>query len=62
MSPRYLAYDVEDCPRCGMDHEDLEFFAFDRPVAPPEMNPIRWVSWATCPVTLDPVLHRAEVT
>ena len=29
---------------------------FTRPVAPPEMAPLVWRQWATCPTTGDPIM------
>lgn len=40
---------VEACPRCGQDHEDLETERLD--------NPPEWFGWwSTCPTTGQPVL------
>lgn len=47
--------DVNDCPRCGRDHDDLLHHLFHRPIAPPELD-FAWEYWSTCPVTGDPIL------
>lgn len=48
---------ISGCARCGEAHQDLEWFAFQNPVAPPEMAPFQWTHWAKCPVTGDPLLQ-----
>lgn len=46
---------IKRCGRCGGDHDELEMKAFDRPVAPPELD-FAWDCWAMCPTSGDPIL------
>lgn len=43
---------LSNCPRCGGDHEKLELFRFDRPIA---VAP-RYTHWGECPATGEPLI------
>lgn len=53
-SDRFIS--VNKCARCGEDHEDLRFAEFGLPIDPDSPNTL--THWATCPVSLDPILLR----
>ena len=44
--------DVQNCARCGKDHEHILFVPFARPAG----ENSEWTHWATCPVTSEPIL------
>lgn len=51
-----LNVDVKNCPRCGEDHEDVEFDRFgDKPVA-------NFTHFGKCPTTDEPILIRVGIT
>lgn len=49
-----ILFRVGACARCGGDHEDVVFKAFDRPVIV-DGTP-RYHRWGTCPASHDPIL------
>lgn len=57
MSGTEFRHDVVDCSRCGEDHRDLVFVAFDHPVA---IGGIKIGRWSSCPTTGDPILMQIE--
>jgi len=48
--------DVKNCPRCGKDHEDLEFDSFT------EKSIAGFTHHGTCPETSDPILVKIGIT
>lgn len=47
---------IDNCARCGGDHDEVHVMTFTRPVAPPEIAPMVWSQWAQCPTTGDPIM------
>jgi hypothetical protein len=45
---------VENCARCQQDHEPLLFKPFE--INPIEVKGVTYGYWATCPVTMEPIL------
>lgn len=54
----YIIDDVENCARCGGDHEGLKYNLFDPPVKPVHpLDRTTWTHWAMCPVTDEPIIR-----
>jgi len=48
--------DIKNCPRCGKDHEDVEFDRFgDKPIA-------GFTHFGSCPETNEPILVKVGIT
>lgn len=51
-----MTISVENCSRCGGDHDVVELSKLSMPFAPPECAPIAWTHWAPCPVNGQPIM------
>lgn len=52
---RGAPYDLENCARCGGDHEGLEPEELERPVSPTG-TPLVFTHWCPCPANGQPIL------
>lgn len=50
---------LEDCDRCGEDHEQVPTERLNSPFDPDYADG-RWTYWALCPDTHQPILLRTE--
>lgn len=51
---------VGHCARCGQDHDEVEWFKFDRAIDDHEDGGGEWTHWGICPNSGDPILMRFE--
>lgn len=49
-----MEIDINNCARCGGDHEDLEFRKFTRYPVVEGGKTFEW--WAACPILSEPIL------
>jgi hypothetical protein len=47
---------VRHCARCGLDHKEIEWKHFTRPIE--DEDGTVWTMWAPCPTNGEPILMR----
>jgi hypothetical protein len=45
---------IENCARCGEDHDDIQFEKFVRPI---DLGAVKFEAWAPCPTTGQPIIQ-----
>ena len=46
------------CSRCRRDHLKLEAYMFQNPI---ECNGVVYAYWATCPITMEPIIVSSKI-
>jgi len=54
-----VVIDIDECPRCGHFHRDIEMRHFRRTSGAFVVDGarVRLVAWSTCPRTAEPIAH-----
>ena len=54
-----VVIDIDECPRCGHVHRDIEVRCFRRASGAFVVDGarVRLVAWSTCPRTAEPIAH-----
>ena len=51
---KQMTIDVNGCPRCGINHDDVVFYKLTKPIE--DSDGTQWTYFALCPSKTEPIL------